>query len=300
MSRATATPGGSATRTAGIGRTAVSRYDRAASLMVSLLILIGFAVAIMFLIWLTSKLVFRPQPVPVKLVENIAGRGDNPAGYERDIEAPGFEELPDLREPELEAALEAVTEATTAVTASLDVLDTLSVVTEQGEMGRGDSRPPGPEGEGDDIIPRWERWEIRWASSSVAAYARQLDFFGIELGVVGGKESTVDYASRLSTSRPSRRSGKSTDEKRLYMTWRAGGLIEFDRQLLARSRLASQNRIVMQFYPEPVEDRLAEIELAYANGRSVKEIAKTIFRVKSVRRGFEFEVVDQRYRVARN
>ena len=134
----------------------VSRYDQVSSLLVALLILVGFAVALMLTIWLTQTLVFRQKGVPVTLVENAAGRGDHAAGFERDLEAPGLEEVPELAEPQLEETLDAVSEA-----ASVDVLSVVSTLTSQGEHGRGDSRPPGPLGEGENIIPRWERWEIK-------------------------------------------------------------------------------------------------------------------------------------------
>jgi hypothetical protein len=262
-----------------------------------LLILIGGAVAIMFVIWLTMTLVFTQRSVPVKLVENIAGRGDHAEGFERDLEAPGLEEMPELAEPQLEATLEAVTDAVSTVAASMDVLDTASTVTGKGEGGLGDSRPPGPSGEGEDIIPRWERWRVRWSSAGLPAYTQQLDFFKIELGAAGGTPN-VDYAFNLTKSRPDRRSGPPEQEKRLYMTWQSGTLQAYDRQLLSRAGISTNDRLLMQFYPEIVEDRLAELEMENGGGRSVKEFLRTIFGVRQVRGGYEFHVIEQRFRPA--
>lgn len=276
-------------------RIAVSRYDQVASLLVSLLILIGTAVAIMFVIWLTSRFVFLPRSVPVTLVENIAGRGDRPEGYERDLEPPGIEEMPELAEPQIDTALEAVTDLLSNTVSALDVLDTATTLNTEGTQGRGDNRPPGPLGEGDDIIPRWERWEVRWTSSSLAAYARQLDYFGIELGAAGGSNE-VDYASNLSRATPTRRRAGPADEARLFMTWKGGSLIEFDRQLLRRAGIEIDNRVLFQFYPQVVEDRLAELEMANANGRPVQEFLKTIFEVVPAGRGYAFRVLEQRFR----
>ena len=278
----------------------VSAYDQVAGLLISLLMLMGGAVLLMFLIWLTMTMVFRPRSVPVKLVENIAGRGDNAPGFERDMEAPGLEEMPELAEPQLEAALEAVTDAVSAVAASTDVLDTSSLVTSRGEGGKGDSRPPGPLGEGDNIIPRWERWEVRWTSNGLQAYARQLDYFKIELGAAGGGRTQVDYAVNLSQSRPDTRQG-TADDKRMYMTWKGGQLQQFDRQLLANAGIPTGNRLLMQFYPEEVEDQLAWIEMEHAKtqGRSsAKEFLKTIFGVRAKGRDYEFFVAEQRFRPA--
>lgn len=275
----------------------VSAYDKVASLLISLLILIGLAVAIMFVIWLTMTLVFQQKSVPVKLVENVAGRGDHAEGFERDLEAPGLEEMPELAEPQLEATLEAVTDAVSSVAASMDVLDTPSTVTGKGEGGLGDSRPPGPLGEGEDIIPRWERWEVRWSATGLAEYARQLDFFKIELGAVGGSPN-VDYAYNLTKPRPDRRSGPPEQEKRLYMTWKTGSLEAFDKALLARAGISYEGRLVMQFYPEEVEDRLAWMEMENGGGRSVKEFLKTVFGVRKTRSGYEFYIIEQRFRPA--
>jgi hypothetical protein len=234
------------------------------------------------------------------LVENVAGRGDHAAGFARDLEAPGEEEMPELQEPQVQTALEAVTDAVSIVAASMDTFDTTSVTTSKGKGGLGDSRPPGPEGEGDDIIPRWERWEVRYISNSVNAYAQQLDFFKIELGAAGGKPN-IDYAANFTKGRPDTRQGTTKEEKRLYMTWKSGTLKQFDEQLLGRAGISTAGRMVMQFYSEETEDRLAWIEMENAKKLghpNVKEFLRTIFGVRAAGRGFEFHVIEQRFRPA--
>ena len=268
-------------------------------MLVALLIMVGIAVGLMFVIWLTMTLVFVPRSVPVKLVENVPGRGDHAEGFERDLEAPGMEEMPELAEPQLEAAMEAMTEAVSAVAASMDVVSTPSTQTSKGEGGMGDSRPPGPLGEGDNIIPRWERWEIRFESASRRAYAAQLDFFKIELGAAGGGKRNVDYAFNLTRSSPNRKSGPGDKELRLYMTWRGGNLERFDRELLQAAGVdVGRGRLLMQFYPEEVEDRLAWIEKEHGDsqGKMIQEYLKTVFGVKKTRGGYEFFVMEQRFR----
>lgn len=278
---------------------AVSRYDRAASLVISLNILMGFAVALMFLLWLGRTIKFEGEVSDVVLVENIAGRGDHAAGIARDVEAPGIEELEEETEPEVEQLLEQVTDVVSKEAAAVDSMQT-AVFSSNSGTGLGDSRPPGPLGEGDDIIPRGERWEIKYNTNSLESYTQQLDFFGIELGAIGGGVKHVDYASHLSRRRPDRRQGPGGDaEQRLYMLWTSGNLKRFDQQLLRNAGIKTSGRIVVQFYPKPVEDQLARIEMAYAkkNGRtSVKQIKKTVFGVRTGGRGFEYFVESQRYR----
>ncbi len=276
----------------------VSRYDRVAGMVVTLDILVGSAVMLAFLIWLSQVLVFSKDQGTVVLVENIAGRGDHAAGFERDVEAPGVEELEEETEPKVEQLLEAVTDVVSTQAASLDAMQTNMFSSNTGN-GVGDSRPPGPLGEGDDIIPRGERWEIRYASNSLEAYAQQLDFFNIELAVVGGGQKLVDYARNLRKGRPDTRRGVGDKEQRLYMLWTGGALKRFDQQILQRAGLGTKGRIAVQFYPKVVEDRIAVIEMAYARSKgkkSVKQIKRTVFGVRRKGSQFEYYVISQRYR----
>jgi hypothetical protein len=279
-------------------RLAVSAYDRAAGWVVSLNILVGSAVLLAFLIWFSQAIELGSERSTVVLVESIAGRGDHAAGFERDIEPPGIEELEEETEPQVEQLLEAMTEVVTTQSAALDAMQTTMFSSNVG-TGMGDSRPPGPLGEGDDVIPRGERWEIRYLSNDLRAYAEQLDHFGIELGVIGGGEPLVEYAADLRKARPATRQGPGDQEKRLYMIWTEGALRRFDQQLLRAAGLRTAGRIVVQFYPQAVEDRLAQIEMEYArqNGRtSVKQIKRTVFGVRRQGAKFEYYVISQVYR----
>jgi hypothetical protein len=277
---------------------AVSSYDRAAGWTIALNILVGSGVLLGFLIWLSSVLEFKPDQAMLTLVENVAGRGDHAAGFARDVEAPGIEELEEETEPKVEQLLEAVTDVVTNQAAALDAMNTNMFSSNVGS-GLGDSRPPGPLGEGEDIIPRAERWEIRYNSNSLDAYAQQLDHFQIELGAVGGKK-TVDYAANLGSPSPARREGPGGDaEKRLYMTWTTGALKRFDRQLLQKASISTQGRIIAQFYPANVENTLANLEDAYMrqNGKThIRQVKRTVFGVKRTGRGFEYYVISQVYR----
>ena len=292
--------------------------DQVANWLIALLILAGVMVGVMFLIWVAPRLRYRSKAYAFVLAEEEEGygRGDHPAGFGRDSKAPGDpslpimdepagDELPGLSDPQFEDVL-----ATVVATAS-NVADVGDVAigavggsevrgfggTGGGEGGLGDSRPPGPLGDNPLAVPRWERWIIRYESSSLAAYARQLDFFKIELGAAGGK-SAIDYAYNLSKPRPDRRSGPGIAEKRLYLTWREGPLQEFDRQLLARAGIETTRRLVLQFYPAEVEKELATLELRNAPGRSYKEFLRTVFGVRDESGDLQFFVIDQRFRPA--
>lgn len=281
-------------------RLRTERVDRVASLLMASLIVIGALVVLMLVYWLTQTFSFQSGGIKVDQ-EMAAGRGDHAAGFERDIEPPGSEEVEDLATPSLEDTLEAITDMATTVAATLESVTTDAVASVVG-TGKGDDRPPGPLGEGDDLIPRHERWELKFKAAGIRPYAEQLDFYQIELAAIGGGVSTVDYATSLS-AKPQKRSGLADEENkrhRLYFMWRTDGpLRQYDQQLLNQAGIVTQGRQLLKFIPKDLEDRLAQIEMEYARSKghsSVREIAKTIFESQSVRAGFEFIVIEQLYR----
>ena len=185
--------------------------------------------------------------------------------------------------------LAAITEVASSTHASAD-----SLVGEVSQgQGGGDRRRAGQGGNAS--VPRWERWEVRFTSTSLSKYADQLEWFKIELAAAGGGRDKVDYASNLTKPKPTTRSAPGNYEKRLYMSYQSGALKEFDRQLLAKAGVPTQGRTLLQFYPRSVEARLAALEKNRAGGRPLKDIRKTIFGVRKSGAGYKFEVTDQMY-----
>ena len=277
----------------------ISRFDIVTSFFMALILFIGTFTLMLFIIWLTSRWTFPPKPIE-PIIENPAGRGENPEGFERDFEPPGAEEVEELMEPTLQDTIEAVTDAVSTVAASLVTTDTAATATTSG-TGAGDSRPPGPEGEGEDIIPRFERWQLDFTASNIGAYSKQLDFFGIEPGAIGGNIQGVDVANKLVGSPQKYRIVDTESEKRLYFMWSTpSALMQFDRQLLQSAGIQVANRQILKFIPKDLEDKtLANLERDYylSKGyKSVTQIAKTVFECKPDGAGFKFEVTSQRYR----
>lgn len=278
----------------------VERYDQVASMLVALLIMVGMAVLLMFIVWLTGQLSFSKTPIPVELLE-YAGRGDHAEGLERDEEI-GTEELEEMYEPQVEASLEAITSVVSNQAAAFDSIASAASASSTG-VGVGDSRGPGPLGEGSsDVIPEWERWEIRYTTEGLDAYASQLDFFKIELGAMGGGSPVVDYAGRLAAGRPAVRKGKPEDEKRMYMSWKGGGVLaEYDKQLLQKAGIGIRRRLILQFYHPDTRMMLLQLEAQNAadkGHRDAREFLKTIFGVRPARGGYEFFVINQYFRPA--
>lgn len=288
----------------GVANMRVQKVDRVASLLLSGLVVSGLLVLLLFVIWLTQTLTWSAGEIIID-EQRAAGRGDHAEGFERDVEPPSAEEVEPLTDPSLAESLQAVTDVASSVAATLVAVDSNADLAMDGS-GRGDSRPPGPLGEGDDVVPRFERWELKFQAKGLQPYAAQLDFYNIELACIGGGVATVDYATKLSTS-PQKHSGTSEAENkraRLYFQWRQDGpLKQFDRQLLEQAGVKTSGRNLLKFIPKELEDRLAvaEMQAASAAGhKSVKEIAKTIFESRAAASGggYEFVVTEQRYRKA--
>ncbi|MCA9132074.1 MAG: hypothetical protein KDA45_02930 [Planctomycetales bacterium] len=301
--RAAASIAGGATSSArGATGMRTQKVDVVASLLLAAAVVVGMFVLLLFLIWLTQTFTWTAGDIKIE-EERVAGRGDHAAGFERDIEPPGAEEIEQLSEPTLAESLEAVTDAASNVAASLDAIDSRNDASVEG-AGRGDSRPPGPLGEGDDVVPRFERWELKFQAKGLQPYALQLDFYGVELACIGGGVSTVDYATSLAST-PRKRSGSSAEENkraRLHFLWRQEGpLQQFDQQLLEQAGVQTQGRQILKFLPKELEERLAQTEMQYAISQghsSVKEIAKTVFESQAAAAGgYEFVVIEQRYRL---
>lgn len=276
-----------------------SRYDKVAAMLVTALILVGATAVALVIVWATTR-IWRTTVLPeVELIEEIAGRGDAAMGSARDLEEPGQEEIEDLAEPQLQDTLTAVTDVISNQQATLDALEGDARSSTKGH-GAGDSRNAGPGGEGRDIIPRWERWEIQYDSSALSEYAEKLQFFGVELAAFGGGQPQIDYATGLNKKKPdARRANSSEGETRIYFTWQHGPLRAADRELLRRAGISTDNRSIVQFYPPRVENSLAVLEDAEIKKRrlTLEQIQKTVFGVIGEPNAYEFRLISLQQRV---
>jgi hypothetical protein len=276
-----------------------NKVEQVSSLLISIAVMLALAVGALFLLFLLSMNWTRPQEMTLE-VERIAGRGENAAGTERDFDPPSVDEVEQLTEPALEQTMQMVNDAIAAI-ASMDTIMASDAITGD-RSGKGDSRPPGPEGEGVDGVHRGERWELKFTARDRKAYAGQLDAFGIELAAIGGGITSIDYAANLAKS-PKGRSGTRDQEKRLFFTYVTNNaLMQYDKALLQAANVNVKERTVLKFIPKETEDQLAMAEkVYYIDKRSkdfrISDIAKTIFECKASKSGkFEWVVIDQRYR----
>ena len=155
-------------------RLRVSSYDRTASLILSLLLLVGMLVVGLIIVYVTMQLIERTVAVPIAVSDASGRPADAAMGLARDIEPPGIEEAPELSEPDLTKTLSTLARVASESNAVLDEM-AIDSDSEAGRgAGRGDSRKAGTGGDGnEERVPRWERWRIRFVDvESLEQYAR--------------------------------------------------------------------------------------------------------------------------------
>jgi hypothetical protein len=278
-------------------------YEQVTSFLMALsgaLVLISIGVGAT---WFTLREPERMPAVPIELREEDPGGVEDGAVDETlRVDAPSEEERPDASLADVEAE-------TTTVQESMDtILELADQAVEQQQKQTYDSAPENMgkkgkasgtgrralgKGGGKSGFPREERWYVQYPDRQpLEEYARLLDYFGIEIGVLGAGK--MSYLSNLSRDPATRRESSSgADEKRLYMTWQGGGRRLADLQLLRKGGIEPGAGTLFHFYPAEVENALARLEFDFGK-RKADQIRRTYFGVKSLPGGqYEFHVTRQ-------
>jgi hypothetical protein len=303
----------------------VSAYDRVSSWLVSLLVMASVIVGSLLSIYFARKLTNIQVAIPVKPVTlspqgGGGGGGDGRMGTGGDISLPDFSGAEEASEAAMQSTLDTIASAVTrtepllfndqiaddvAPTVSQDYVDTRRPGTTGSGGGRGtgigsgvgSGRGPGSGGgTGGGIGHREPEREIRFEPENLFEYAQYLDFFKIELGVLG-QDNKIYYAYNLSEKLPSVREGTPADEQRLYMNSARGRFAALDRRLAQRAKIADRGRIILQFYPDSTAAMLYELEQGRAKSadRRPEQISRTVFRVTHNENTFAIAVEDQSY-----
>lgn len=143
-------------------------------------------------------------------------------------------------------------------------------------------------------IPRHERWEIQFPlGNTIDSYSRQLDFFKIELGVIGDADK-VTYLANLSAPTPTSRSEAAGKDNRLYLIWQRGTLREAAEELASRAKVDPRGKVLAHFCPAELETQLAQLEEKYAAEKGHGKIRRTTFGIQpSDAGGYRFYVIAQ-------
>lgn len=294
----TANPAGKRQRIKLNANTRVSAYDQTSALLVAGVMVIGFLVFVLFMIWLTlfaGRSALKPPPPILEL----AGNDNRPEGVADDWQPPGVEEFPEVEEPQLADALEAVTDSISVVRAQLEKVDGNAAEMGTGS-GLGDKRARGPGSGNSNIIPEWERWKIEYTAGTSAEYMSILEHFGIYLGSVSQISNQILFFRDLNNSRPSMVAGnrESPDAQNIYFRNTKSRLKRWDQNKVLAGGGDTNNKIVVQFYPPDVRQMLLvlEQEVYHAAGKDLTEVRRTLFRCRPVGSGYEYYVEDLQYR----
>jgi hypothetical protein len=258
---------------------------------------------IVLMVWISNQLPTPPEPVPVELLELPGGVEDGSPDETLRVDSPEPERADaseadaPSEQTEVEAVLEAALENSDA--AAQQVQQQFDVgVQSTGKPGSASGTGKRALGLGPGVggYPREQRWYVRFGDrASVEEYAKQLDFFKIELGALL-PDGRLAYMSRMSTPAPQIRYVQTgANEKRLYMTWQGGERRGADVELFKKATITIQPETpVFHFYPPDLESRLALLEKEYRN-KPVQQIRRTYFAVDTEGQGYKLRVTRQLY-----
>ena len=276
----------------------ITGYDSTRAWLVAMLLLFAISSTVATMLYF----VMRPRPpvsyVPLEIADADGGFEDGSDDDTPDVDAeaaPRPDASPEEIEAEvleLEESLDALADISTEAAQMLpqqpgsEVENAGVLGSSEGEGGR-----PLGVGGGSGGVPRAKRWLIRFANeASVDEYAKQLDYFRIELGVIS-PNGTMIFASDLANAVPTTREVTSGDgEDRLYFQWEGGPRRLADRQLFQKAGVNTGQSPILHFYDKNTENLLAQLEYKASEGADVKTIKRTFFDVEQTRDGYAFEV----------
>ncbi len=290
-----------------------SAYDRVTSLLLAVVLGALLVFGWLSIIAATTSAYQARVTHPIEVIEVGGGGGGTPEGKVASVEeinVPGGEQADrasnneedasEFEQPMVEARPAAMLDTVAETGQDLAEVDVSSVMPRGERIATGKRRSKlgngGPGygfGPGDGGVRREDRWSILYKTGQTAdEYARQLDALGVELAVVVGNQ--LVYVSNFSQTRPTRRTGAGSDDKRLYFVWRGQGRKASDLALLAKAGLDVGEGLIFQYYPERIESILAQLEVRY-KGKQPAEIRNTRFGVVQTGSGYGFEVLSQEY-----
>ena len=280
----------------------VTRYDLVSSFMIAVIVALVVSVIYLTVVWYSNR-ISKPTVLPVlELIEIPGGVDDGSVDETLRVESPddplddpSLEDAPDV-ETEIEEMIEHVVELSPEAAQQAQQQFELDVES-SGKSGsvEGTGRRALGKGAGQQGMPREQRWFVRFSDhGGLEEYARQLEFFGIELGALLDGNRLV-YLARLRSPRPVTRTVSSGGgETRLYMTWQGGNLRRWDVQLFQKAGVDVGVGTVFHFYPPETEAMLATLEREHRNV-PVKRIRRTYFVVRRNGATYEFRVTRQTY-----
>lgn len=281
----------------------VTGYDRVSAGVIAAVLGLIVTVAFLFMQWyLQHEFVVDTMP-PMEIIQ-VGGGDPDGAPDDSPLLESLAEEIPDpslneLREDELqvEELMETVVDISDRAANPSPTATTADESGGKVGSASGTGGPPLGSGPGTGGVPAEQRWFVTFnEQAGLDEYAKQLEFFGIELGALDTRGGTLTIISDLTAAKPTvtRKTGGGADEKRLYMIWQGGGTKQADVQLFAKAGIDASNLPILHFYPSRTEQTLLQLESQAAN-RPLEDVRSTYFEVRPGGSGYAFEVTRQSY-----
>ncbi len=276
-------------------RLTVNSYDRTASLLVSLLVMVATVFLSLFIVFLFRTFTPQIDAKPFELFDP-GPPGDAPKGYADEPEPPGLEDAPELEEPMLQDTLTAISNAAATKVAMLSN-EAFDAADRAGRgSGLGDARNTGVGGGGGDDCPK----EMVYEPASQADYEQMLDFFEVEMGVIA-RDGKIYYARNLSSPNPTTRVGTREEEnklKRFYFISTGNPLKDMEVKIAQKAGIMKNGGLILTFYPDQRKGELYGIERERMNENNIKErsqVKKTVYRFFRVGSAYDFKIESQTY-----
>ena len=274
-----------------------SAYDRLSAWLTALILLVGFLVATLFLIWLTSVFKFESNIAPAFTPATIGDDGnDKPEGFEDDELDPGVEDFAEVETPQLAEALEAVSNAVSTIRANSEHVSGDAAV--MGKGGGYGSRDGGPSGSGEGV-PDYKRWKIVYEVDNKDTYKRQLDFFGIQIGVVEAVGEKIYRLGNVSRRVDVIQSNREKEGKSLRFSHSKIRMKRWDQEISKKAGVPTDGNLMVQFYSQETRFTIAKAEDDFLKsvGKELRDVRRTNIKVEADGAGgFQFTIKGCVYR----
>lgn len=275
-------------------------YDRTTSWQIALFVGLAGLAALLFAVWLAN---FLPEVVskPMMMESGTGGFEDGAPDETLHVESPEDpSDDPSLSNDQSETQLEQITEQIITLSANAAAMQAPNEYSDPSGGGNPGSaqgtggRPLGSGGGAGGGVKRENRWVVQFADkNNLKAYAKQLEFFKIELGCAF-KNGQIYYLSNMSSNPQLRQETLSSEDKRLFMSWQGGDRVKADRELLAKAGVPNTEKgTPLHFYHPETEQMLANLEFSFGN-KKPEQIRRTSFQVRKNGSGYEFVVTSQK------
>lgn len=289
-----------------VGRIPVMRetaYEMATSAQIALAFGLAAFAALLIAVWLSNLL---PEIESLEVVMTTGDGGFEDGDPDESLDVESIEDPtddPSVSNDQDVVQLEEITEQVITLSENASQLTNPNEYTDPNSGGNPGSaegtggRPLGTGGRGNGGTKREQRWIVEFADKgNLKSYARQLDFFNIELGCAF-RDGRIFYVKNLSGSPSVRQAKLNSDDKRLYMNWQGGSeRMKADLDLLTQAKVPDPaSGTVLHFYDPATEQLMAKVEMEYS-GKPIEQVRRTYFQVRRTGSGYEFFVTDQKLR----